>query len=138
MHLSIGVIRAIENMKIINSLKLVQAYQDAPPDSEQHKLRLLEITAAALHTFAGAMYGVLHPEMSLKPDSPPLYSPESGDEPWFVEFYNTSYWCGYQRYPYGLLDVVGYWAETQFFGGVLLFERDKLTSEVPLSHLFGS
>lgn len=34
-------------------------------------------------------------------------------------------YLNFASYPCGLTDVVGYWAETQIFGGVVLFEREK-------------
>ena len=124
----------MDKMMIADSQQLVQAYQNAEANSAQHKLRLLEITAAALHTFAGAIYGAVHPEMNLKPEPSLSYSTEGCKESSFVELYHTSYRSDYARYPHGLLNVVGYWAETQFFGGVLLFERERSGSEVPFSH----
>ena len=36
----------------------------------------------------------------------------------------------FQNYPRGLLDVVGYWAETKVFGGVLLFDRSRSGGQV--------
>ena len=46
-----------------------------------------------------------------------------------VEFYHTEY-EEYENYPFGLLDVVGYWAEDRLFGGVLLFDRGETGSGV--------
>lgn len=48
----------------------------------------------------------------------------------FVDFYHFYYRYSYEAYPYGLLDVVGYWAEAQVLGGVVLFERGGCHSEV--------
>lgn len=31
----------------------------------------------------------------------------------------------YDQYPDGVADIVGYWAETRIFGGVVLFDRRK-------------
>lgn len=46
----------------------------------------------------------------------------------------TLFWNGRyaepSRYPNGLADVVGYWAETQIFGGVVLFDRGESEDEV--------
>lgn len=46
----------------------------------------------------------------------------------------TLFWNGKyvdsSRYPNGLADVVGYWAETQIFGGVVLFDRGESEEEV--------
>ena len=45
-----------------------------------------------------------------------------------VDFHSC--YTKFPRYPFGLLDVLGYWAETQLFGGVLLFDRGESGSEV--------
>ena len=47
----------------------------------------------------------------------------------YVDFYHTRY-KRYEYYPLGLLSVVGYWAETQIFGGVLLFDHGDSDLEV--------
>jgi hypothetical protein len=44
-------------------------------------------------------------------------------------FFHTSYTC-FDQYPRGLVDVVGYWAEGQIFGGVVVFDRGETESEV--------
>ena len=46
----------------------------------------------------------------------------------YVDFHDC--YTEFKDYPFGLLDVVGYWAETQVFGGVLLFDRGDSGSEV--------
>ena len=46
-----------------------------------------------------------------------------------VDFYHTEY-QEYERYPFGLLNVVGYWAEAKLLGGVLLFDRGDTGLEV--------
>lgn len=47
---------------------------------------------------------------------------------------STLFWNGRyvdsSRYPNGLADLVGYWAETQIFGGVVLFDRGESEEEV--------
>jgi hypothetical protein len=54
-----------------------------------------------------------------------------------VNLYHKLY-LGYSFYPYGLLDVVGYWTETQIFGGVVLFGHDESGSEVEFHLRFRS
>lgn len=51
-----------------------------------------------------------------------MYGPPT---PFFVGRYSAS-----DRYPNGLADVVGYWAEHHIFGGVVLFDRGKSEEEV--------
>ena len=82
------------------------------------------------------IYASFHPEIELNPQEPIqtdydflLYE----NNPFYVEFYHTDY-KEYERYPFGLLNVVGYWAETQFFGGVLLFDRGESGLEVGRPH----
>ena len=76
------------------------------------------------------MLAFFHPQTDVMPER----SPEghllafAGTEHFYVDFHND-----YRRLeddPFGLLDVVGYWAETQLFGGVLLFDRGESGSEV--------
>jgi hypothetical protein len=47
------------------------------------------------------------------------------------------FWHGsfrsHRRYPNGLAELAGYWAETQIFGGVILFDRGESGEEVSLS-----
>ena len=50
------------------------------------------------------------------------------DDGFYVDFHDC--YISFQEYPFGLLDVVGYWAETQLFGGVLVFDRGDSGSEV--------
>lgn len=52
----------------------------------------------------------------------------------YVDFYHTNY-RRFQGYPFGLLNVVGYWAEAELFGGVVLFERVGSSSQVNLNPL---
>ena len=49
----------------------------------------------------------------------------------YVDFYHTNY-RRFEDFPFGLLNVVGYWAEAELFGGVVLFERVESSSEVSL------
>ncbi len=71
------------------------------------------------------IYAAFHPETQLRPSEP---SSVQSDQ-FYVDFYHTSY-KEFERYPFGLLNVVGYWAEAQVFGGVLLFDRGESGLEV--------
>ena len=69
--------------------------------------------------------------MEIKPPEPPegshiLFFRTDG---FYVNFYHTDY-QHFERYPFGLLNVVGYWAEAEIFGGVLLFEHEEGSSRV--------
>ena len=88
-------------------------YQNAPLNTREHDLRLLELTAASINALAGIIYLAYHPDTELKPPKPSIdegfdYSfPHS--EKRHIDFYHTDYEA-YERYPFGLLNVVGYWA----------------------------
>lgn len=106
-------------------------YQSAPLGSREHILRLLEITAASANALAGILYAYFHPNTDTKPQNPPEGHRLAfhGTDSFYVDFYHSDY-TEFNDYPFGLLDVVGYWAETQLFGGVLLFDRGDSGSEV--------
>ena len=99
--------------------------------SREHNLRLLEITAASLHALAGKIFASFHPSTELKPRKPPdgHYHAFHGTDRFYVDFFHVFY-TQFEQYPFGLLNVVGYWAETQLLGGVLLFDRGDSGSEV--------
>lgn len=46
-----------------------------------------------------------------------------------AEFFHMFY-MDWEHYPCGVADVVGYWAEYQLFGGVVLFDRGMSKTEV--------
>ena len=92
------------------------------------------------------MHASSHPEMDAFPDHSPA---QEGEDFLFPEHppaqggggfrgflgaqcqvdFHPDY-VQFKNYPRGLLDVVGYWAETQVFGGVLLFDRSDSGSQV--------
>ena len=122
-------------VQMLTRLQLVQNYQNAPLDTREHDLRLLEVTAASINALAGLIYLACHPDTELKPPKP---SPDEDFDYSFhnpherqTDFYHTEYEA-YERYPFGLLNVVCYWAEHKLFGGVLLFDRGESGSEVSL------
>lgn len=51
-------------------------------------------------------------------------------------FYHSDY-LNYDQYPLGVPDVVGYWAEKQVFGGVVLFDRGEIGNEVTVLLPYG-
>ena len=106
--------------------QLAQAYQNSHDD--QGDLRLLEITAAAFHALAAMLYHSFHPDIDLQP--PYEITAFHASSHYYVDLYHTEYKDYYQRYPYGLLNLVGYWTETQIFGGVVLFDRGDSGEEV--------
>lgn len=110
----------------LNSMQLAQKYQNAPPGSHEHLLRLLEIAAASVHAIAGMIYVSYHKDTNIRPPKPPVgqLQPFQRTDEFYVNFYHTKY-KQFQEFPFGLLNVVGYWAETELFGGVVLFEREE-------------
>ena len=92
------------------------------------------------------MHASSHPEMDVFPDHPPPQGEEDFLFPDHPPVQEGRDFCGfpgthiyvdfhpdyvqYKNYPRGLLDVVGYWAETQLFGGVLLFDRSDSGRQV--------
>lgn len=75
------------------------------------------------------IYASFHPETDINPH---IEGPDfrfGGSHHYYVDFYHKCYKM-YGDYPYALLNVVGYWMETQLFGGVVLFERGTSGLEV--------
>ena len=113
--------------------QLAQHYQNTRPGSREHLLRLLEIVAASLNALAGIVFASSHPNTQIKPPKPReghFWQFRQTDH-FYVDFYHTGYRL-FDRYPFGLLNVVGYWAEAELLGGVVLFERGESGSEVHL------
>ena len=109
--------------------KIVQVYQKKPISSRQFYFRLFEVVVLAIHSLGGSMYISSHPNANIRPreydyTQHPHYP---------VDLYHKLY-LGYFFYPYGLLDTVGHWTETQIFGGVVLLKHEQSGSEVR-SHL---
>ena len=83
------------------------------------------------------VYISFHENTDIKPAEPPEghHWQFHDTDRFYVNFYHSEY-MRLDDYPFGLLNVVGYWAETEVFGGVVLFEHDESGSKVhvlPLS-----
>ncbi|KAG8169222.1 hypothetical protein KVR01_001971 [Diaporthe batatas] len=107
---------------------VLQRYQDVPARSRASKLPLLELVAVAVHTIAAELFdldGALH-----KRDTPcTRYTGNESDAvsrlpPWPTVFAVYSY-TDPARFPRGISDIAGYWAEDIIFGGVVLFGRGE-------------
>ncbi|KAG6356487.1 hypothetical protein INS49_015875 [Diaporthe citri] len=118
--------------------KILQAYQETLPASIAWKLRLLELVTSACHDIAVHLYqmdGGVHKHweheefLAEKLESLPEKSLDRKVLPLPTLFWNGRY-VDSSRYPNGLADVVGYWAETQIFGGVILFDRGESEEEM--------
>lgn len=115
--------------------KLLQAYQNTSPGSIAYKLRLLEMVVIACHNIAVLLYQLddgthkhaewedwLTKELALTSEGEDQYMHITYGPP--TSFYVGLY-VDFDRYPNGLADVVGYWAEHHIFGGVVLFDRGR-------------
>ena len=114
-------------------LQVVRAYQDAPSETTEFNLRLLEIASTCINTMGGMLFIACHPDFEIRPEWE--RAKVSHGHLFYVQFYHRWY-KNYEIYPLGLLNVVGYWAETQIFGGVMLFERGVAGSEVRIATPF--
>lgn len=78
-----------------------------------------------MHALAGSLYASSRKNVEIKPPWLPGGHSRLFDrtDEFFVNFYHTNYRL-FEKYPFGLLDVVGYWAEAEIFGGVVLFEHE--------------
>ena len=82
-------------------------------------MHLLELVAMAVHDMAGNLYAAFHPEgepCTAEAASQPF-------QPKDLISLATMCYAIPSRYPRGFPDVVGYWAETHIFGGVVVFDR---------------
>lgn len=102
------------------------------------KLRLIEFLAVAIHDIAAMLWSLddgPHKHAELEDWRTSRLESETQDK---VELANlpphTWFWHNqykdYDQYPKGIADIVGYWAETQIFGGVVLFDRGETDEEV--------
>ena len=71
-----------------------------------------------------------HPNVDINPRRPPPSDRRYyANGCWVVNFYHQKY-KQYGKYPFGILTMIAYWAETQIFGGLLLFDRGESGLEV--------
>jgi hypothetical protein len=130
---------------LIFVLKLLQAYQNTSPGSIAYKLRLLEMVVITCHNIAVFLYQLddgthKHAEWEDWLTKKRALTSEEDDQymdityapptPFYVDLY-----VDFDRYPNGLADVVGYWAEHHIFGGAVLFDRGSDEEEVRTSEL---
>ncbi|KAH8676526.1 hypothetical protein BGZ60DRAFT_402789 [Tricladium varicosporioides] len=118
-------------------VSLLQAYQNSEIGSKEFQLRLLELVAVGCHNIGVLLYksvdgGVGTHEQ--KP-TPPVFLDENFEPlpstP--TDFYHKSY-KDWQQYPDGVANMVGYWVESQIFGGVVIFDRGR--SEIECKEAF--
>ncbi|KAF4438872.1 hypothetical protein F53441_12693 [Fusarium austroafricanum] len=113
--------------RIITQLLLL--FQAAAPGSRSFRIRLVEIVAVSIHQIARILFQISespHKEEGIIEWAPPksasLYWGYCPEGPLPTMFYHPWY-KSYERYPHGIADMVGYWAEARIIGGVVLFDR---------------
>lgn len=102
-------------MGLTHILQLVSRYLAASPGSKAFKGGLIELTAVSVHQIAAYIY-----KLDLDVGSHKALLKVDNDAP---TFFLHSQYKDIDQYPHGVADAVGYWAEDQIFGGVLLFDR---------------
>lgn len=122
--------------------QLLSAFQRSHLGTREFELRLIELLAVACHQIAVYLYILdegnhkhrLYEEWRETPDAREFPGQYVVPTP----FYHSSYIFD-QQYPNGVADIVGYWAETKIFGGVVLFDRRESGTEVSsISRVSGS
>ncbi|KAK4040023.1 hypothetical protein C8A01DRAFT_16072 [Parachaetomium inaequale] len=112
---------------------VAQSYQKTSTNSTEFPLRLLQMAAIVCHDIAVYLYteydgGIRKSPLDFDPQVPvprpppgitlpPLPKMPRRPAELFHEFY-----MDWEHYPAGVADLVGYWAEYQLFGGVVLFD----------------
>ncbi|KAF4467096.1 hypothetical protein FALBO_6032 [Fusarium albosuccineum] len=108
------------------TIQLLHAYQIAAPGSRAFQTTLIELVARAIHNIAVWLF---KQEPTLPPTNELVaWRPSEEDEDFYPNGYPpTLFWHpwyhDYDQYPEGVADIVGYWAESRVFGGVVLFDR---------------
>jgi len=118
------------------SQKLLLAFQNTEPESRDFHLRLVEVVVVACHQMAahvfeldgGAHKHQLHRDWLRGPEAE-RWTEVRGYSPPPIAFFHE-YYTESERYPRGLGDIAGYWAEGKIFGGVVVFDRGESDSEV--------
>lgn len=78
------------------------------------------MAAIAIHDMAANLFATFHSDGEpRRADS----SDQHGFHPDGMISLSTSCYINHSRYPRGLADVAGYWADVQIFGGVVVFSR---------------
>ncbi|CZR47730.1 uncharacterized protein FPRO_13397 [Fusarium proliferatum ET1] len=118
---------------VMVDLEKLNAYQNAKPSSRSFQLRLIEMIACALHQIGVRLSQVekVHDpattaghdiESTIKWERPPDNLCRFPPKP--TMFIATQF-TAYDRYPNGVHDMVGYWAENRILGGVALFDHSQ-------------
>lgn len=117
-------------------IEVLQRYQGIPAGSRASKLPFVELIAVAIHRIAVLLYrqGSMHKETGLPVEENRLCSDRAHGP---NRHYHPTPFCLHEyadpeRYPEGVADITGYWAENCIFGGVVVFSRGESGVEVSL------
>lgn len=117
--------------------QLLHDYHAAAPGSRVFKTRLIEIVAISIHQIAVILYNLglnlgNHQDWAAwtAPTSDRVTYSRHPDGKLTSLFYQDQY-RDHNQYPQGAADMVGYWAESQIFGGVVLFDRRRPDEREP-------
>ncbi|KAI0892707.1 hypothetical protein F4806DRAFT_478902 [Annulohypoxylon nitens] len=131
------------NPKILKfDSRLIYSYQSASAGSRVFRTRLIEMIAIAVHQIAVILFQLdtgLHKDDGITEWKPPeddvIFWRLLPNGPLPTLFYHEWY-KDYEQYPEGIADMVGYWAESRIFGGVVLFDRGALDREPDTDAVF--
>ncbi|EWG51091.1 hypothetical protein FVEG_10186 [Fusarium verticillioides 7600] len=101
---------------VVVNLEKLNSYQKTEPSSRAFHLRLIEMTACAVHQI-GVQLSQLE-KWGRPPDDLCRFPPKP------TMFIATQF-TAHDRYPNGVDDMVGYWAENRILGGVALFDHSQ-------------
>ncbi|KAM0350887.1 hypothetical protein HYE67_000893 [Fusarium culmorum] len=124
---------------------ILSSFQEATKDSEEYSLRLIELTVVACHQIAVYLFNLddgvhkhqLYEDWAQQRQMEQVLASEVRDVIPPCAFFHTSYYY-FDQYPQGLADVVGYWAEGQIFGGVVVFDRGETEAECKSMWIHGA
>ncbi|KAG5662081.1 hypothetical protein KAF25_004320 [Fusarium avenaceum] len=111
----------------------VDRYKKTDPSPRSFRLRLIEMTACALHQIAvrlSQMENLHDPSTTNGYDIEGTTKWERSPDqwvrtaPWPTMFIKTNF-TAYEQYPHGIDDIIGYWAENRILGGVALFDHSQ-------------
>lgn len=110
---------------LICHTQLLHKFRAAAPGSRAFKAALMELVARTVHQIAAYLYKLdldlgKHKNIALRNGLGPLHT----------LFYHKQYQA-FDQYPDGVANIVGYWAEAEIFGGVVLFDRRKADEREP-------
>ncbi|KAL2839488.1 hypothetical protein BJY01DRAFT_250444 [Aspergillus pseudoustus] len=117
--------------------EVLERYQQSTLRTREFKLHLIEIVAIAIHTLAAQLFAATNkpPYKCPAPRPKVIYVdgwPKQTDELAPSEHESCLFHDDYldiDLYSMGVADIVGYWAETHLFGGVVVSDHGKEDTE---------